>query len=278
MHHSKIPKIQIIIPARYGSTRFPGKPLVEILGIPMVERVWQTTCLVQKKYPFVNAVVATDDQRIADFCTSKNITYCMTDISCQSGTERSLQAANMQSEKPDFVINLQGDNPLCPPWFVEQMIEKYLENPTVEVISPYVNLTWSDLDTFRTHKKILHFSGTTVITSTQDKAIWFSKQIIPAIRHEKKLRLTSSISPVKRHIGLYGYRYDTLVSIQKLPDSHYGTLEGLEQLAFLEAGIEMQMFCVDYKDREGMSGVDSPEDLIVAEHIFKKYGEFSQYY
>ena len=270
-----LPKMKIIIPARYASTRLPGKPLLPILGIPMIKRVWNTAISVSNRYDNVSVVIATDDDRIAKYCDDNQMRYVMTSINCPNGTVRCLQAIDNLIEKPDFIINLQGDNPLCPPWFIDKMIEQYISKNNIEVISPYVNLGWVALDDFRAHKNTLPFSGTTVITDKNDRAVWFSKQIIPAIRNEDKLKLQTKISPVKRHIGLYGYTYQTLQKIINLPTSSYGDLEGLEQLAFLEAGIDMQMYQVDYKGRKGMSGVDSPEDISVAEDIFRTYGEFS---
>ncbi len=271
-------KTAIIIPARYASKRFPGKPLTKIAGKEMLKRVWEITEIVKQRKKNVDAVVATDDNRIADFCITNNMKYVMTSQNCRSGTERSIEAVKQLDYKPDFIINLQGDNPLCPPWFVEDMISCFEQNPDLEVITPYVNLSWKELDKLREHKKENPFSGTTVIIDKNNFAIWFSKQIIPAVRKENKLREQSDYSPVNRHIGLYGYNFNCIDKIASLKKTNYEEYEGLEQLAIIEEGISIKMQKVDYRDRDGMSGIDSPADVKIADKIFDKFGEFIQYY
>ncbi len=264
-------KITIVIPARYASKRFPGKPLVKIAGKEMLLRVWEIAKIVQKKKNNVDIIVATDDKRIKNFCIKHKIKYVMTSETCRSGTERSIEAVKKLNYKPDFVINLQGDNPLCPHWFLEEMIDYYQNNPDIEVITPCVNLTWKELDKLRSQKEKNPFSGTTVIINNKNHAIWFSKNIIPAIRKEKERRLKNNYSPIYRHIGLYGYGFNSLIKILKLKKTEYEALEGLEQLGILEAGINIKMIKVNYRNREGMSGIDSPDDLVIAEKIFKQY-------
>ncbi len=268
--------ILIVIPARYGSKRLPGKPLIKIAGKEMLKRVWEIALLVIQKYKgfTIQALVATDDEKISNFCAKNNINCSMTSVDCSSGTKRTVEIINQLEIKPDFIINLQGDNPLCPPWFLEQMIDKFYKNPQIEVISPYVNLTWTELDELRKVKQKTPFSGTTVVLNNNNEAIWFSKQILPAIRNENKLKTESDLSPVLRHIGLYGYSHEALNTISKLSKSKYEDLEGLEQLSILQAGIKIKMTLVDYKNREGMSGIDEQSDIEIAERILNKFGEF----
>jgi 3-deoxy-manno-octulosonate cytidylyltransferase (CMP-KDO synthetase) len=268
----------IVIPARYASKRFPGKPLAKIAGVEMLKRVWKIASLVKKKYPDTYAVVATDDNRIKSFCEQNNINYVMTAESCRTGTERTAEALQKIDFEPDFVINLQGDNPLCPPWFIESMIECYYENPTIDMITPYVKLKWSDLDALRKQKEKSPFSGTSVIVNKNGDAIWFSKNIIPAIRKEESVREKNEFSPVKRHIGLYGYSPKMLSIMPSIKATEYEECEGLEQLPILEAGYKIKMQEVDYKDRTGMSGVDTPEDAEKATKLFEEFGEFDKYY
>lgn len=270
--------IAIVIPARFASKRFPGKPLAKIAGVEMLKRVWDITTLVKKTHPDTYAVVATDDDRIKSFCEQNNINYVMTSESCRTGTERTAEALTKIDINPNFVINLQGDNPLCPPWFIESMLECVKQNPDIEMITPYVNLKWSELDALRKQKEVSPFSGTTVIVDKDEYAIWFSKNIIPAIRKEEALRETSEFSPVKRHIGLYGYSPKMLSILQNMEATKYEKLEGLEQLPILEAGYKIKMQEVDYRDRIGMSGVDTPEDAKKAEKLFEEFGEFDKYY
>lgn len=270
-------KMLICIPARYGSTRLPGKPLVKINGVEMIKRVWVNAQKALKNFPDCAAVVATDDQRIVDFCAQNGIAAVMTPESCPSGTARVLEAVAQMPNQPDFVLNLQGDNPLCPPWIIEAMLQAYLSEPDLETVTPVVNLTWEQLDTLRDNKKTTPFSGTTVVMDAGKNAFWFSKNIIPAIRKEEKLREAGKLSPIYRHLGVYGYRLDVLKKIERLPEGFYEKLEGLEQLRWLENRVRVKCVVVDYRAFEQMSslsGVDSPEDVARVEKALNACGEF----
>ncbi len=271
--------IAIIIPARYHSTRLPGKPLALIAGIPMINRVWNIANKVCASFAKrdsieINAYVTSEDQRILNHCQEHQIPALLTSDTCRSGTARVAEAVQLLEKKPDFVVNLQGDNALCPPWFIQSIIEEYIASPLKGVITPFVQLSWKELDQLREEKNITPFSGTCVVFNSEKKAFWFSKNIIPAIRKEEKLRSISSLSPVTRHIGLYGYDISTLETILDLPETNYEEYEGLEQLSFLEANISIQMTEVSYKGRQGMTGIDSPDDVFRAEEIIAKDGEF----
>ena len=269
-------KILIAIPARYGSTRFPGKPLEKINGKEMLLRVWEIAKKAASKFDkgVVECAVGTEDQRIMDFCKEHNIECYMTSDKCETGTDRVKEVMDFVDGDPEFVVNLQGDNPLCPPWFVESIIEAYLKDNSVEVVTPVVNLEWDALDTLRENKKTTPYSGTCAIENTKTgNAIWFSKNIIPALRKEDKLRKEFEMSPILRHIGLYGYTAKTLKNIADLPETNYERFEGLEQLRFLEDGMVVRLVRVDYGKYKGMSGVDTPEDLKRAEALFNKQGE-----
>ena len=149
-------KTLIVIPARYGSTRFPGKPLAKIAGKEMLLRVWENAQKAASKFEGCQAVVATDDERIMDFCRSRGIDAVMTSVNCPTGTDRVIEAAEKMREMPEFVVNLQGDNPICPTWFVEAVINEYYKNDRVETVTPVVNLSWEELDKLREHKKERH--------------------------------------------------------------------------------------------------------------------------
>lgn len=266
--------ILIVVPARYNSSRLPGKPLKKIAGIEMLKRVSEIAQFVANKHEYCDFIIATDDQRIGDFCDEKNIPWIMTSEACKSGTERCFEVARKVKQKPDFIINLQGDNPLCPPWFIDSLIESWKASSIGEVFTPYVTLSWEELDVLRETKKITPFSGTTVQIQKNGLALTFSKNIIPAIRKEESWRQETNKSPVKRHIGLYGYTFDGLAKYLDMPESEYEKSEGLEQMRFLENAIPVKMVSVDYQGRQGMSGVDSPEDIVRAENILKIDGEF----
>lgn len=266
-------KTLVVIPARYGSTRFPGKPLAKIAGKEMLLRVVD---IARKGTVHTEAriVVATEDERIVNFCTQHDIECLMTSDACKTGSDRVCEAVKALNITPELIINLQGDNPVCPPWFVEEMVKAFEEDKNVDLVTPCTELSWEALDKLRESKKTTPFSGTTCIVDKNGYALWFSKNIIPAIRKEDKLREEGGKSPVLRHIGLYGYKYDSLFKFKDLEEGIYEKLEGLEQLRFLENGMKIKVAKVDYGAFEGMSGVDSPEDIKRAEALFEKYGEF----
>lgn len=267
-------RILIAIPARYASSRFPGKPLVPILGKPLVQRVYETAVKAASIHSDIDCIVTTEDQRIMDFCQTNKINSILTSANCNNGTERIQELLTQLNYQPEFIINLQGDNPLCPPWIISAIINAYKQEPSIEVVTPCAALTWSELDILRQQKIATPFTGTTVIVDKNMYAIWFSKQILPAIRNEKQDRQTQpQCSPVLRHIGLYGYRYDILQQLTTLPASYYEQYEGLEQLRFLEHGIKIKLVMVDYQGRESNSGVDSPQDIARVEQLITKYGE-----
>ena len=270
-------KTLIGIPARYGSTRFPGKPLAKIAGKEMLLRVWENALKAASQFKGCEACVATDDQRIVDLCRQHNINVMMTSENCLTGTDRIVELAHKMPEKPEFVVNLQGDNPLCPTWFVEAVIAEYYKDNNVETVTPVVNLSWEELDNLREHKKTTPFSGTTAVFDKHGDAFWFSKNIIPAIRKEEKVRAAEVSSPVYRQIGLYGYRMDILDRISRLPEGTYEKLEGLEQLRWIENGLRVRCVKVDYrgfKKMSSLSGVDSPEDVARVEAALAECGEF----
>jgi 3-deoxy-manno-octulosonate cytidylyltransferase (CMP-KDO synthetase) len=263
----------IIIPARYASTRLPGKPLALIKGKTMLQRVVSLSLAAAKGLPHVSVVVATDDSRIMQHCEEISIHAIMTSEKALTGTDRVAEAVAQMTNKPDFILNMQGDAPLTPPDFLRAMIDSFATSPC-DVVTPVTQLTWTQLDELRQNKLTTPFSGTTATFDEKSgNAFWFSKNIIPALRQENELRQQSDKSPIFRHIGLYGYSLAMLKKYITLPESTFEKLEGLEQLRILENGYTIRCVPVDYKGRASMSGVDSPQDVIRAEALIAKYGE-----
>jgi 3-deoxy-manno-octulosonate cytidylyltransferase (CMP-KDO synthetase) len=259
-------KTAIIIPSRFGSTRFPGKPMAMIAGISMLHRVIEVANAAAKEIPNVQVVVATDDERIGAHCDEVGAKWVMTPIECTTGTDRVEMATQQLTEEPDFVLNLQGDAPLTPPDFLTVMIKSYLDNPT-DVVTPVTQLSWEQLDKLRENKKTTPHSGTTAMFDEKTgEAFWFSKNIT-AIRKEEKMRAESNMSPIYRHPGMYGYSREMLKTFITLPEGKYEQLEGLEQLRVIEHGYTIRCVPVDYRGRPNMSGVDSPEDVARAEKL-----------
>ena len=248
----------IVIPARYASTRFPGKPLVEIGGVAMLER---TANVARAVGAFV---VATDDTRIKDFCTSRDIPVVMTDPDLPSGSDRAKVAADLFDPDADIIVNLQGDAPFTPPDYIEACLDALKQDPEADIATPVVPLSWTSLDALRTAKETTPFSGTCATVGADGRAHWFSKTIIPALRKEATLRARSDASPILQHVGLYAFRKSSLDHYVALPPSPYEQLEGLEQLRALEAG--MIITCAKVEPHAlSQAGIDTPEDLQRAE-------------
>ena len=267
-------KSVIIIPSRYGSTRFPGKPLHIISGKSLLQRVCEIATTTANKLKNVDVYVTTDDQKIADHATQLEMKVILTKPECPTGSDRVLKAVYQLDEVPDFVINFQGDAALTPPHILEAIINtaEKTDNTNI-VITPAVQLSWDKLDQFRERKKKSPFSGTSVVFNNNHVAYWFSKNIIPSIRNENDLRTTSNLSPVYRHIGIYGYSVPILKKFVTSPISMYENLEGLEQLRFLENNIPINITLVEDYAFSSMSGIDSLEDAITAEKLIKQHGE-----
>ena len=262
-------KTAIIIPARYGSTRFPGKPLVKIGGESMLSRVVGIAQKAASSLKNVTVAVATEDERIQKHCAEIGVQCVMTSDSCKTGSDRVLEAAQILGGDFEFVVGLQGDAPFTPVEAPYKMIQAFIADPKLEVVTPVARLRWDELDALRESKKITPFSGTTCVTDGKGKALWFSKSILPAMRKEEELR-REEFSPVLQHIGLYGFRFDILKKFVTLPEGVYEKLEGLEQLRLLENGISIQTIALDIESGLAQAGIDSPEDVARAEKLLSK--------
>jgi 3-deoxy-manno-octulosonate cytidylyltransferase (CMP-KDO synthetase) len=261
-------KSVIVIPARFASTRFPGKPLHAINGVSMLER---TVGAARRAGQATGArvLVATDDDRIANHAREIGAEPVMTDPDLPSGTDRCRAAMEIAAPDADFVVNLQGDAPFTPPEHVSALIDNATR---ADVVTPVIPLTWDALDSLREHKKSTPFSGTTCIRGEDGRAIWFSKNIIPGIRSEAKMRAASDLSPVLQHVGLYGYTRAALIRIAALPTSRYEELEGLEQLRFLENGLSVYAVPVAAQALPS-AGIDTPQDVAKAEAALRRLGD-----
>ena len=266
--------ILIVIPARYASSRFPGKPLARIAGVEMIARVAAIAAGICRKNPGCDYLAATDDVRILDFCAASSIPALMTSESCSSGTERCRDVMKRRKTKEKFIINLQGDNPLCPPHVIQALIDAWKESGA-DVVTPCVRLGWAEYEGFLRDKTVSPHSGTTVLVDRQGYALVFSKAVLPVVRDLAEAKKNMELSPVRRHIGLYGYTLAALQDYFTLPPSlgELACLEGLEQMRFLENGLRVKVAEVDYRGRESCSGVDSPEDVTRVERILAEYGE-----
>lgn len=263
----------IVIPARYGSSRFPGKPLALIAGKTLLQRVVMVAQAAAAQIPNTTVLVATDDERILRHAEQLNVPAVMTPVDCQTGTDRVFAAVQMLATPPRFIVNLQGDAPLTPVSFLVSLLEALKNDDEVQFVTPVVPLSWQALDQLRIAKQVTPFSGTTAILDRNDNAVWFSKMIIPALRGEAKLRQQQPYSPVYQHVGLYAYRYEMLATFVGLPQTPYELLEELEQLRVLEHGYPIRVVKPAIENYYSLSGVDSVEDAQRVEAIIAQYGE-----
>lgn len=255
--------VVIVIPARYGSSRFPGKPLAIIEGKSLIQRVYE----IANSVDYVSQViVATDDDRIANHVIELGGNAVMTH-DCYNGSERVWQAIEQMNDKPDIIINLQGDAVLTPPWVIQAVVDEMLANEDVEVCTPAVRMDKFSCDKLKAAKDAGEVGGTTVTFNKNHDAMYFSKTIIPFVRDQ-----VDNNFPVFRHIGLYGYRYDTLKEYLDMEPTTLEMTEGLEQLRLLENAIPIRVVEVDYEGRSHWA-VDSPADADRAAEIIMEEGE-----
>ncbi|MBI1392460.1 MAG: 3-deoxy-manno-octulosonate cytidylyltransferase [Alphaproteobacteria bacterium] len=265
-------KTLIVVPARYQSSRFPGKPLARIAGRSMLERVAVRAQAAARRLGDARALVATDDQRIGDAAEAAGVDWVMTDPDLPSGSDRALAAVDACGWRPENVLNLQGDAPFTPIDYLTQLVDALDGNRAADVCTPTIRLPWSALDDFRAVKATRPHSGTTCVVAPDGRALWFTKMILPAIRNEAERRKTDALSPVRRHVGLYAYRIEALRDFVATPPSDYERIEGLEQLRLMEAG--RHIACVDVApDPYATSGIDTPADLEAAEALVQRLGD-----
>lgn len=244
-------KILAVIPARYASTRFPGKPLANILGKPMIQRVYERAKLV-----FPDVWVATDDIRIEECCKKIGANVVMTSETCRSGTDRAAEALSMVGGTWDAVVNIQGDEPFI---LESQLValRTLLENPEVQIATL--------VEPFKKSEDIFNSNSPKVVLSCDGYALYFSRSAIPFLR-SKPTEQWQDLHVYYKHIGLYGYRSDVLMDITKLPAGNLEKAESLEQLRWLENGYRIK--CAECEGENW--GIDTPEDLAKVEAMFGK--------
>ncbi|MES3151419.1 3-deoxy-manno-octulosonate cytidylyltransferase [Sphingomonas faeni] len=260
----------LVIPARGGSTRLPMKPLRSIAGISLLHRTIGLARRAVALLDDASLVVATDDAAIAAHAGAIGCDAIMTDAAISSGSGRALAAALTIAQRPDIVVNLQGDAPFQSPLAVSAVIAA-LARGDADVATPVVRLDWPALDALRRHKQDTPFSGTTCVRAADGRGLWFSKQILPAMRDEAGLR-AEPVSPVWRHIGLYAYRLTALEAFEAAPQTELERLEGLEQLRLLELGLTIETVEVA-PARFDISGIDTEADIVRAEALIAEHGD-----
>ncbi len=262
--------VLIVIPARYASTRYPGKPLVALTGASgtqqtLIERSWRAACAVSG---VDRVVVATDDARIRDAAESFGAEVVMTSENCANGTERCAEAHAALGGGYDIVVNLQGDAPLTPHWFVESLVQGLRNMPKAEIATPVLRCDGATLNSLLEDRKAGRVGGTTAVFGTDNRALYFSKEVIP---YTGKTFASDDPSPVFHHVGVYAYRPEALAKYPDWPTGPLEQLEGLEQLRFLENGRSVLCVEVDAQGREFWE-LNNPEDVPKIEAMMAKMG------
>lgn len=232
-----------IIPARYASTRFPGKPLVDIGGKTMIQRVYEQA----RKSRLQQVLVATDDVRIAEAVRAFGGEAVMTGEQHQSGTDRCFEAYTRHNVPFDCIVNIQGDEPFIHPEQINLVLNCF-ENPATQLATLIKQIT--------DPAELLNPNTPKVITDSRQQALYFSRHPIPYLRGAEPGSWLNHHTYYK-HIGIYGYRADILEQITRLPPSPLELAESLEQLRWLENGFRIMTACTTQENL----GIDSPADL-----------------
>jgi len=236
----------VIIPARYASTRYPGKPLVPLRGATgeartLIERSWQAA----RAVPGVDrVVVATDDSSIRDAAEGFGAEVVMTPETCANGTERCAAAHEALGGNYEIVVNLQGDAPLTPPWFVSDLVAGLRADDGAETATPVLRCDGRALNGFLQDRAEGRVGGTTAVFDRSRHALYFSKEVIPFTPARYG---DGDATPVFHHVGVYAYRAQALAAYAGWQPGPLEGLEGLEQLRFLENG--RAMLCVEVAAR-----------------------------
>lgn len=259
-------KTAIVIPARFDSSRLPGKPLKLICGRTMLERVWRIASAVNS---VDRVIIATDDQRIYEAAKSFGAEVVMTPNTCRNGSERVFAAISEYPEKFAAVLNFQGDAPLTLPAILQALVDQ-LKTGQDGVVTPAVQISSERYEQLKVEMVQAKpgRTGTFVVFDNNNHALYFSRSLIPAVRNGP----TSNVSPVFQHIGIYGYLVPALRDYISLPESRLEKLEGLEQLRLLENSRKIKVVPVDLQGRSYWS-VDNEADILKVEEIIKQEGE-----
>lgn len=259
--------VLIVIPARYASTRYPGKPLVELRGASgaprsLIRRSWEAAVSVAG---VDRVLVATDDERIAAHAAAFGAEVAMTPEACRNGTER---CAAVLAAHPgyDVVVNLQGDAPLTPPWFVTALVEAMRADPARQVATPVLRCDAEALSGFLEDRRHGRVGGTTAVFDRDGRALYFSKEVIPYTAGQ----VPEGLIPVFHHVGVYAYTPGALAAYAGWPPGPLESFEGLEQLRFMENGVGVH--CVEVSARgRAFWELNNPSDVPRIEAILRAH-------
>ena len=252
-------KTVIIIPARYGSTRYPGKPLVELRTKEGKKSLIQLSWEAANKVSSVSEIyVATDDERIEEHAQTFGAKVIHTSSKCKNGTERCAEAVSNAGLDAEIIVNFQGDAPLTPSWFVEEIITGLKVDNSADMATPVLRLDRNGYNLFSEDRKSDRVGGTTVVFDKSMYALYFSKELIPFFEISK-IEIGKPI-PCFHHVGVYAYRKNILSDYLNWQESELEKLEGLEQLRFLFESKRVKCVEVNSKGRVFWE-LNNPEDV-----------------
>lgn len=262
--------VLLVIPARFASTRYPGKPLVKLKGADGQEKT-----LIQRSWEAANdvsgidrVVIATDDGRIKAASESFGAEVIMTSSACENGTERCAEAHDALGSVFDIIVNLQGDAPLTPGWFVEDLVSALREDDTADIATPVLRCDGAMLAGLKQDRAEGRVGGTTAVFDAARNGLYFSKEVIPFTVERYG---AEEATPVFHHVGVYAYRPEGLGLYPKWPRGPLEQLEGLEQLRFLENGRCVKCVEVRAKGRQFWE-LNNPEDVPKIESMMAQMG------
>ena len=252
-------KTVILIPARFASSRYPGKPLVDLKGAggtakPLIQRSYEAAMRV----PGIAAVhVVTDDDRIAEAVRGFGGSALMTSEACRNGTERCAEVIDQLDADVDVLVNFQGDALLTPPGFVTALVDQLASSPDSLVATPAMRQRSDEVRKLQSEEAAGRVGGTSVVIDNDGRALYFSKKLIPYLPANW---LDHELSPVRLHIGVYAYRRAALATYVATPPTELENLEGLEQLRFLVAGVQIDVVDVA-TPAFALRELNNPEDV-----------------
>lgn len=258
MATTRTPGGVIVIPARFASSRYPGKPLAPVRGAtgvarPLIARTIEAAHAARRDLPLH---VATDDERIAAAVRAQGEAPVMTPADCANGTERVAAAIEALSIAPDYVINFQGDALLTPPAFVSALAAWMEQHPDCAVATVAMHCSATAYTHLLADQAAGRSGGTTVVTDAAGRALYFSKRVLPFLAEPPQ----DAANPVLLHLGLYAYRPEALHRYRALPPSPAERAEGLEQLRFLHHGIPIDVIALDAPGWDPIE-LNNPTDL-----------------
>ncbi len=264
-------RFAIIIPARFASKRYPGKPLVRLAGATGIEkslirRSWECAMQVDGA---VGTWVATDDDRIAEEVMAFGGEVVMTSPDCANGTERCAEAALRITPAADVIVNFQGDSPLSPGFVAADLVARLEDDAALAMATPAVRTSWAMYAHLVNDQAQGRVGGTTVVFDARDRALYFSKRVLP---HLTEARCKADAPPpVHLHLGLYAYRRSALMAYRESEMCELERLEGLEQLRFLHLGLPVGVVRCDPLDWDVFE-VNNPSDRPLVEGVLRERG------